>query len=631
MLTLAVAGCQKLSLRSQNPDEDDVKPPETEYIKDRVTISGLHPIIIESVGLVTNLDNTGGDPPPSMYRTMLVNDMKKRGVASPNKVLQDPTKALVLIRAAVPPVIQVGDPFDVEVVLPENTEATSLKGGWLLQAYLSEQAIVPGGRVHAGHALARAEGPIMLSTSEGDGANAAGVLKRGRILGGGKYLGGLTKKDRYLGLYVRSDLRSVRAAKKIADQIGKRFNYHDHGIKKPLATAMTDQYIELKVHPRYKENHIRYVQVIRHIALDETALERSERMERLRKSLMVAKTASESATELEAIGQEAIVVLKEGLKSTDPEVSYYSADALAYLGEGAGTQILADAARGEPAFRIFALAALTTLGTPEARDALIKLMTLPGRETVDGVEREVTSSETRYGAFRALWTIDKHDECLAGETMNDEFKLHVIDAQGDPMVHLTRYRVAEVVLFGADQKLHTPISLSAGRHIMITAPSGSEAVTVSRFDAHDEDQQIVTSTNLADIIRAVGKLKAAYPDVAQMLVQADRQSNLPGRLEIDALPESGRAFYRMAAVTPGEEKSSRQKVTVGNPGAVPNMFPAVAPRKKSDAADSGDVPKADAGDRGQASVVDVSDETDEKKSSRRRGLLSLFRPAGPSQ
>jgi hypothetical protein len=485
--------------------------------------------------------------------------------------------------------------------------------------------------VHAGHALARAEGPIMLSTSEGDGASAAGVLKRGRILGGGKYLGGLTKKDRFLGLYVRSDLRSVRATKKIADQIGKRFNYHDHGIKKPLATAMTDQHIELKVHPRYKENYIRYIQVIRHIALDETALERSERMERLRKSLMVAKTASESATELEAIGQEAIVILKEGLKSTDPEVSYYSADALAYLGEGAGTQILADAARSEPAFRVFALAALTTLGTPEARDALIKLMTVAGRETVDGVEREVTSAETRYGAFRALWTIEKTDECLAGENMNDEFKLHVIDAEGDPMVHLARYRVAEVVLFGADQKLHTPISLSAGRHIMITAPSGSETVTVSRFDAHDEDQQIVTSTNLAEIIRAVGKLKAAYPDVAQMLVQADRQSNLPGRLEIDALPEAGRTYYRMAAVVPGEEKSARQKVTVGNPAAVPNMFPAVAPRKKSGASASADDPEADPDDRGQASVVDVSDEPDEKKSSRRRGFLSLFRPAGSSQ
>jgi hypothetical protein len=207
----------------------------------------------------------------------------------------------------------------------------------------------------------------------------------------------------------------------------------------------------------------------------------------------------------------------------------------------------------------------------------------------------------------------------------------VIDAEGDPMVHLTRYRVAEVVLFGADQKLHTPISLSAGRHIMITAPSGSETVTVSRFDAHGEDQQIVTSTSLADIIRAVGKLKAAYPDVAQMLVQADKQSNLPGRLEIDALPESGRPYYRMAAVVPGEEKAARQKVTVGNPGAVPNMFPAVAPRKKSDASASADDPKADPDDRGQASVVDVSDEPDEKKNSRRRGFLSLFRPAGSRQ
>jgi len=280
---------------------------------------------------------------------------------------------------------------------------------------------------------------------------------------------------------------------------------------------------------------------------------------------------------------------------------------------------------------VAALAALTILDTPEARDALIKLMTVAGRETVDGIEREVSSAETRYGAFRALWTMDKRDECLASENMNDEFKLHVIDAEGDPMVHLTRFRVPEVVLFGADQKLQTPISLTAGRHIMITAPSGSETVTVSRFDVHDEDQQIVTTTSVADIIRAVGKLKAAYPDVAQMLVQAEKQSNLPGRLEIDALPESGRTYYRMAAVAPGDHKPARQEVMVGSPGAVPNMFPAVTPRKKQGAAASTDHSAADGSDRGQASVVDVSDEPDEKKSSRRRGFLGLFRPANDSQ
>src|SRR5882672_4545321 len=94
-LILALVGCQEFKLRSQNPDDDDIKPPETQFIKDQVTVSGLNTITIEAVGLITNLDGTGGDPPPSMYRTMLVNDMRKRGITKPNQLLQSPTKALV--------------------------------------------------------------------------------------------------------------------------------------------------------------------------------------------------------------------------------------------------------------------------------------------------------------------------------------------------------------------------------------------------------------------------------------------------------------------------------------------------------------------------------------------------------
>jgi hypothetical protein len=595
----------------------------------------LHPITIESVGLVTNLDGTGGDPPPSMYRTMLINDMRKRGVANPNAILQDPRKALVLIRAAVPPVIEVGDHFDVEVVLPENTEATSLKGGWLMEAHLSEQAMVPGGRPHAGHVLAKAEGPIMLSTGEGESSSRGSALKRGKILGGGKYLGGLLKKERTLGLYVRSDIRSVRTTKKIADQIGKRFHYHEHGIKKPLAEAKTDQHVELKVHPRYKENYIRYVRVVRNIALDETAIERKERMERLRKTLLLPDSASKSATELEAIGDDSILILKEGLKSADPEVRFYSADALAYLGQSAGTPELALAARNEPAFRVFALAALTTLGTPEAREELKKMMIEPTVEIENGVEQEVSSAETRYGAFRALWTIDKNDEIVRGEKLNDEFHLHVIDSRGDSMVHLTRFRVPQVVVFGADQKLRTPISLSAGRHIMITAPSGSDVVTVSRFETQAADQQIMTTRNVVDIIRAVGKLKAAYPDVAQMLVQADRQSNLPGRLEIDAMPQAGRIYHRVGRPGSNDTGSNdKENVRIGDPAAVPNMFPAAEPRSSRELADpdanAAESESAHAGqssEAGTASLADVSDGENAKSSGKSggSGLQGLFR------
>ncbi len=180
----------------------------------------------------------------------------------------------------------------------------------------------------------------MLSTGEGEGffESQCDDSAAGRILGGGRYIGGLTRKGRTLGLYVRSDLRSVRTTKKIADQIGKRFHYHDHGIKKPLADAKTDQHVELKVHHAYKENYMRYVRVIRAIALDETPIELRERMERrahARRSWFL-QTASKAATELEAIDASIRSrFFSEGLKSPDPEVRFYSADALAYLGDGA--------------------------------------------------------------------------------------------------------------------------------------------------------------------------------------------------------------------------------------------------------------------------------------------------------
>lgn len=659
---LTATGCQKFSmLRSQNPDDDDEsKVPETAFIADQVTVFGLHTVQVETVGIVTGLDNTGGDSSPSLWRTMAVDEMRRRGVKNPNTVLNSPDTALVIVRAALPPVIEVGDKFDVEVVLPENSTATSLKGGWLLDCALSEQAIVPGKAPMKGHVLARAEGPIMLSTGEGDSASMAGVLKRGRILGGAVYKGGLLKENRDLGLYLRNDLRSVRQSKRIAATIGKRFHSFEHGLKKPLATAKTDQKIELKIHPRYKENYIRYVQVIRHIAISESEVEKRERMERLRKALFVPQTAAKSAMELEAIGHDSVLILKEGLKSPSAEVQFYSADALAYLGNSSGAKILADAARNEDAFRVFALAALATLDDTVTRDLLKELMTKPTIEMKDGQPHEVWSSETCFGAYRTLYTIDKDDPFIRGEKMNmGEFQLHVLKSEGEPMVHLSMHRIPEIVLFNEDQRLRTPISLSAGRHILVTAPSGSDKVTVSRFEAGlDNDRQIVCSTKVADVIRAVSKLDASYPDVAQMLVQAEHQANIDGRLQLDALPQAGRIYRRPPSDIPGPDgriASTQTTTRVGKPNLVPNLFPAI--ERKGDADlnedddaddDSGDSEPADAkssdvrttskgststgstrdetkvAEAGEASIADVS-ETDEAPRRRGNAFTNFFK------
>jgi flagellar basal body P-ring protein FlgI len=556
-------GCQNFKLwdgKKKSPADDDEEQTKTTYVADQVNIAGLTPITIEGVGLVKNLDNTGEDPPPSMWRTMLMEDMKRRGFKNPHTILQSPTTTLVLIRAAVPPVVQHGDRFDIEVVLPDGSNATSLAGGWLMEADLAERAIVPGREPAKGHILAKCQGPILLSMGEGDKSSLPSLMKRGKVLGGAVFVGGLLKEDRKLGLYLRNDLRSARQAKRIADRIGMRFHHHVKGIKKPLTNAKTDQHIELEIHPRYKDNYIRYLQVIRRITMNESPVDQRRRVERLRKQLLDPQTASLASTELEAIGKETIPILKEGLQSPSDEVRFYAADALAYLEDSSGVDVLVKMAREEEAFRVFALASLANL-EGIANEYLRELM-------------NESSAETRYGAFHALHSLDKNDSFLAKERIGEQFNLYVLRTKGEPMVHLTKHRVPEVVLFGADQRLQPPFALSAGRHILVSAAAGSEVVTVSRFEAGKPDRKKSVSLRLADVLRAIGELGASYPDAAQLLTQAERTSNLQGRLKFDALPQAGRIYHRPA----GNEglalgKSRKSSTKIGKESMSPNLFP----------------------------------------------------------
>src|SRR5207244_1164487 len=106
----------------------------------------------------------------------------------------------------------------------------------------------------------------------------------------------------------------------------------------------------------------------------------------LERQLLDPVSCSTAALRLEAVGKDAIRVLKKGLDSKDSEVRFYSAEALAYLDDPSCAQALADSAKNEPAFRAFALAALSALNEVHASDALRDLFDVP-------------SAETRYGAF----------------------------------------------------------------------------------------------------------------------------------------------------------------------------------------------------------------------------------------
>ena len=569
-------------------DEFDLKD-KVPLIGQFTQVVGQSVIELHGAGLVVGLDGTGEDPPPSLAREMVLTDMKRRGVPNPSKLLKSPNVAIVLITAYLPPLIRDGEHFDIEVSLPERSKVKSLHGGYLMETYLAEHAIVPGQGDHKGKELATARGPILISGIHGNLASQAGMVRRGRIVAGGK-----SKIDRDLQLYLRNDFRSERNAVRVATAIGRRFfEYDKHGQQMALAEAKTDQQIKLKVLSKYRDNYPRYLDVIRRIAFKETDVARQVRMKRLHWEVLNPETASSAALELEGIGEEAVPTLKVGLASKDPEVRFNAAMALAYLGDASGLDALEDAARNQYAFRIFALAAMASLEDPEVHVKLRELM-------------NVDSAETRYGAFRALTTLDANDPFVQGRKMNDQYSLHALLTDGPPMVHLTNCKKTEVVLFGANQELRTPLFARAGTCILVSAPAGSQKVRVSRFAVGQEDQQKDVSNRLEDVILAISDFGATFPDVAQFLVEADSQRNLAGRLEIDALPRAGRFYERNKLALTDESTAAKKRV--GSSSAAPNLFAIEVGKSSSQAGGADD---SEDGERGTAE--DLAEPTGHKK------------------
>lgn len=547
---LLLCGCSvwnPLSVRSQSPDPEDVPEPSTRLVGDLAVPYGLHPVVVEAVGFVSGLKGTGSDPQPSPQRSVIMREMQRRGVEKPNALLASPNTALVMVRGYMRPGVQKGDRFDLEVRVLNRSETTSLRGGNLWTCDLKQLALMADNRIHGGHDLASGEGAILVDpTSEGKDNR---VLQcRGRILGGG-----VAHQARPLMLVLKPEHQSVRNSARVETAINRRFHAFDRGNKIGVAKAKTDEVIELTVHPRYYDNVERYLRVIRSLPLRETEREQSLRLSVLEKQLLDPISSSRAALQLEAIGTQGVETLKKGLQSNDPEVRFNSAEALAYLDESGVAESLAKAAEREPAFRVFALAALSTMEDYDSQEQLSRLL-------------ENTSAETRYGAFRAMTARRSVDPLVRGINMRDQFTLHVLPTSGDPMVHVAWSKHPEIVLFGEGQILEGPLSIEAGNEIMVNStPSGQ--VILAKYSVGQPDQRRTVSPRLEDVIHAIVDLGGTYPDVVQALQEAKAAGALKSRFEVDALPQAGRAYERTVK---GEDGSDEPHLQPNSP--MPDLF-----------------------------------------------------------
>ena len=245
---------------------------------------GMFPVRVEAVGLVMGLRGTGSDPAPSPQRAVLVEEMQRRGVANPNTLLASRNASIVLVRGVLRPGIQKGDHFDVEVRTQGRSETTSLRGGYLFETRLAELSLLGDGMVHTGRERGVVHGPLLVDPSADPKKESDRVLLgQARILGGG-----ISNVTRALGLVIKTEHKDVVVSSRVAAAVNKRFHSYKNGIQEGMAKAHTDGWIELAVHPRYKENLERYMQVVRSIAIQETSVERMQRITDLQKKLLRA-------------------------------------------------------------------------------------------------------------------------------------------------------------------------------------------------------------------------------------------------------------------------------------------------------------------------------------------------------
>jgi hypothetical protein len=527
----ALSGCANPLFRGQSPEvEIPTEVKERKFVGDYTRPWGLNPIKVESIALVTGLDSTGSDPPASEQRRLLIAEMQSRGVPKPDEVLASSSVSMVIIRGYLPPGMQARDTFDLEVLVPKNSETNSLYNGWLMPTRLRRIELL-GGVIRTGDVDGVGQGDVLVDSVLSGEADKVSQI-RGRVLGGG-----LSSESRNLGLMLRREDASIRVSTLIGKAINARFHTFDQARKKGVAKPMRDNFIELAISPRYKLNLSRYVYVVRNIVLQETAVAKTERLQALGRKLLEPNAAPLAALQLEAIGKEAAGTLRGGLQSNDPEVRFYAAEALSYLDEPESAPYMEAAARESSAFRWHALTALASLKHPAAYDALSKLIHAP-------------SAETRYGAFRALRLNNAEDPATKGEILDNKFSYHLIATNAEPLVHVSRSRLPEIVLFGHEQTIKPPQFLYAGKYILIKGlPDGS--IKVSRFKPNDQDDAVATCPPTLDqVIRTVVQLGASYADVVCMLRDAHKQDLLNAKFAVEALPKPGR--QHVPAAEPSE-------------------------------------------------------------------------------
>ena len=529
-LLLGLTGCLSPQTRMQSADDieraKDLEAVRT--IGDVTEVGNAGPLQVSGVGLVTDLEGTGGSP-RGQWRSMLEKELRQRKIDNVNLLLDSPNNALVLVTGYIPAGCRKHDLIDLQVTLPDGSPVTSLRGGYLqacvLRNYETTKNLNPetksGNRLLEGHVLAVGKGPLVVGFGN---PHEDAELKKGRV-----WEGAVSMIERPFFLVMKKDDKSARIANAVANRINLKFP--DDGQKQEFvqkhrqlylladvtkqiddsfapsglgrgdtAKAASGDLVNVRVPYAYRYNPERYLRVARLIPLGEDAAQQSKYRQRLHKMLLDPHDCIRAAMRLEALGKESVATLKKGLDSPAPLVRFAAAEALVYLGSTSGVEELANLARTQTNVRAYALIALAGLNESACRIQLNEFLACD-------------DAELRAGAFQTLRLpigeefrrqlaqcrndnerdkVTKQFEAdmrrhLGGEDLQ-AFWIHQIPLNGPSAVNFAETKRAEIILFGKDIRLVAPVRVQAGVEFFVTADVGDERCFVSRISERNEQR-----------------------------------------------------------------------------------------------------------------------------------------------
>lgn len=590
LLAFAPLGCsKKVQVDPYKEQQAKVLMNKGRLVQDLARPANVHAAKIEGVALVCGLQGTGADEPPSSYQQLLLQDMQrdtelkktaKSQIASMNT-------AIALMETIVPPGAKKGDRLDVVIKLQPGSEATSIQNGYVENAELYQY--MTADIIRRGYKLGAVNGFITLDPDLVENKSPV-AYKQGKIIGGA-----VVSRSRPVWLELKEEERSAGVAQRLEDVINKRFSYTKDGYagKKKVAEARAGAArVNLEIPNEYRDNVVRYVNVVGAISFYETTDELNERIDRLANQLLDPESSEFAAIQLEAIGprnEKVLDAIRKGMESPTDSVRFNSAITAAYFNQRADrpqvAKILAEFAANNKTYRPACLATMgVCMKTSFDVDAELRKLL-----SADGIE-------TRYGAFRALWTRNPADYMIQGENMANQFSYHCLNCGGKPYVHIAESTRPEVVLFNSDQ-IYLQGEVDVEANPRLTIRSEDDDIIVKKYELDDGvDEQRRVGYKVDDVIRAIVEIGGTYPDVVSFLTQArskkllyatnEEGTSTECALAIDALPGARDLSFKrvkdIQAIADREAAKEKAEREANKPSVWSKMNPATWFSKKED-------------------------------------------------